>query len=433
MASIAEKQGGKTQDVNLNFDKLNVRELKTYLRNHGEHVSGNKSDLILRAKGVRDLGKRSIEDVNTYDVVSVRQRRFEKFLSPLGELLPDPLRLKNGWDSRVELMPSFSSSDLYNYLVLSKQRTLDTDPNNAKRQLKAKVYYEDRHVHSVRYHHISADCSHCYVNAKVIPSIPTQNMKQKPDYDVWVSLSKVTGRVHAAGCNCTAGEGESCNHVAAVLYALVDISEKKLEGLHASTSQECKWNQPRKRKLSPVKSQDMTFTKHKWIEHKKTTTIRQDATNAPDKSMVKPINVDRFAPKLCEHFPHAGWLLTQESVVNMTEESHVSVPPLHSVDFNYADTCDLKNEDCIRYFSEYFSALSISKEDCVTIEKNTRGQANNNMTFLILDPVLMVLFTLEMKLDFLKLSVLTSGGFPQYNRQREILNSVLRSRKEKLN
>ena len=59
-------------------------------------------------------------------------------------------------------------------------------------------------------------------------------------------------------------EGESCNHIAAVLCGLTDITEKKKEGLHASTSNTCKWNQPRKRKLSPKKSQDITFKKCKW-------------------------------------------------------------------------------------------------------------------------------------------------------------------------
>ncbi|KAH3754622.1 hypothetical protein DPMN_189302 [Dreissena polymorpha] len=45
--------------------------------------------------------------------------------------------------------------------------------------------------------------------------------------------------VHAAGCNCTAGEGESCDHVAALLYALVDITDNRKDGTGASTSKPC--------------------------------------------------------------------------------------------------------------------------------------------------------------------------------------------------
>ena len=82
--------------------------------------------------------------------------------------------------------------------MLSKERTCDGVSNKASRQLKANVFYEDRHVHSVLYHHINKDISHCYIRSKVIPSLPTTGKK---DYDVWTCLSTVTGRVHSAGCN----------------------------------------------------------------------------------------------------------------------------------------------------------------------------------------------------------------------------------------
>lgn len=35
-------------------------------------------------------------------------------------------------------------------------------------------------------------------------------------------------------------EGEGCNHIAALLYAIADITEKKKEGKLAPTSQKCK-------------------------------------------------------------------------------------------------------------------------------------------------------------------------------------------------
>ena len=61
-------------------------------------------------------------------------------------------------------------------------------------------------------------------------------------------------------------EGESCHHVAALLYALVDITSKQKDGLTAPTSTKCKWNQPRKRKQSPKKSQNLVFKKLRYDE-----------------------------------------------------------------------------------------------------------------------------------------------------------------------
>jgi len=54
-------------------------------------------------------------------------------------------------------------------------------------------------------------------------------------------------------------EGEGCNHIAALLYAIADITEQKRDGKLAPTSMKCKWNNPRKRKLSPKKSQDLAL------------------------------------------------------------------------------------------------------------------------------------------------------------------------------
>jgi len=105
----------------------------------------------------------------------------------------------------VTLIPDFSEKDLYNYLVLSRQRTFDNAPMGAVKQLKAKVFYEDNHVHSIRHSPINEHCSHCYVLCEVVPSMPTADTKKNPDYSVWISLSKLTGQVHAADCICPAG------------------------------------------------------------------------------------------------------------------------------------------------------------------------------------------------------------------------------------
>ncbi|XP_052799423.1 uncharacterized protein LOC128231042 [Mya arenaria] len=223
------------------FDKLSVRELKIYLRDRGAHVSGNRPKLIKHARGLVQIGKRTLKEINIQDNNNKLERQEELFTTPLGEKLPEPGSLKGCWEDDVLKIPFFRTQDLYNYLVLNRSRTFDNQNMNARKQLKAKVFYEDGHVHSVKYNQISHKCSHCYVRAKVIPSLPGSDVKKK-DYEPWACLSKVSGKVHAAGCNCAAGEGESCNHDAAFLYALVDIGCKQKDGLNASTSTKCKLN-----------------------------------------------------------------------------------------------------------------------------------------------------------------------------------------------
>ena len=51
--------------------------------------------------------------------------------------------------------------------------------------------------------------------------------------------------------------GEACNHVVALMYALADLTTKKVYGKLASTSKQCVWNafnNPRQRKPSKSRS-----------------------------------------------------------------------------------------------------------------------------------------------------------------------------------
>lgn len=189
---------------NLDINKLKVPELKLFLRDHGLPVSGSKHELIERAIGANELGKKSIHELKKLDENFKRDRNLDRLVSPLGEKLPALSELKSGWIDDISSIPCVTNNDLYNYLVLNNNRTFDSKPVGAKRQLKAKVFYSDRHLHSVKFHEIDTKLSHCYVKALVIPSIPTQK-ENKKDYIVWACLSKITGQVHAAGCDCAAG------------------------------------------------------------------------------------------------------------------------------------------------------------------------------------------------------------------------------------
>lgn len=56
-----------------------------------------------------------------------------------------------------------------------------------------------------------------------------------PPAECWIliqavkSLEKEPGEIHSAHCDCTAGAGETCTHVAAILYALCYARETCLD------------------------------------------------------------------------------------------------------------------------------------------------------------------------------------------------------------
>lgn len=175
-------------------------------------------------------------------------------------------------------------------------------------------------------------------------------------------------------------EGESCSHIAGLLYGLVDLSEKKADGLHSSTSRECWWLKPGKRKLSPKKSDELTFKKHKFCNEP------IEKTNCAKKSnrqeiKVKPVNISNFAAKLSAGNTDAAWLYThknfipKKSLVNVTSDKEL--PQLHSINFMYRDSLDLSSPACMENFNSYFSNLKISESESATILQMTVGQTEN--------------------------------------------------------
>ena len=123
------------------------------------------------------------------------------------------------------------------------------------------------------------------------------------------------------------------------MHLPLDMSDKKEEGLHASTSKMCKWNMPRKRKLSPKPSQDLVFKKHKFSgDHD----FDQNTTNFPiirrkaNLQTVKPVHIPTFCQHLRECAPNAALLLTCEQS-NTEHAEPIKIDNLHDIPFMYSD------------------------------------------------------------------------------------------------
>ncbi|XP_033745803.1 uncharacterized protein LOC117331294 [Pecten maximus] len=373
MADRSNSINKENEDVNLQtIDWLTVQELKSFLRQHDQPVSGRSTELKERAKGVLKLGIRRKDILQREDERQSTLYQARKFVSPLGEILPHPSTLKN-WTDNVRQIPVFLEDALYNYLVLNRQRTFDNAPMGAVKQLKAKVFYEDSHVHHIRYSPITDLCSHCYVSCKVVPSMPTADVNKSPDYSVWICISKQTGQVHAADCNCPAGNGESCNHVAGLLYGLVDITEKKQSGELAPTAEPCKWSQPKKRKLSPKKAEQMKFRKCTNTGN----ADKSDYTSFRPSGVQPPLDRDSFLAEMKEVLPNAGYTKLfpkQKAPEHVLQECCLPEPK-----FNFHDSVDLSSSACQIEFDNYVQDLIDNSACTDTIEGLTKGQSKNDV------------------------------------------------------
>ena len=88
---------------------------------------------------------------------------------------------------------------------------------------------------------------------------PSQKLREKPRND-WVLCSK-NGDVICANCSCTAGFGECCNHVVAILYKVEYANSHSLID-PACTGIACAWNKSTQREAMPQKVKDLVLKKH---------------------------------------------------------------------------------------------------------------------------------------------------------------------------
>ena len=99
-------------------------------------------------------------------------------------------------------------------------------------------------------------------------------MRKDRVYKIIMRINDGSGEIQFSKCGCVAGKGPraSCKHIASVCYALENFSRVFLdEPEHlACTDLLQKWNQPRKRRLSPKKISELDFAIESHNNKKKT-------------------------------------------------------------------------------------------------------------------------------------------------------------------
>lgn len=146
--------------------------------------------------------------------------------------------------------------------------------------------------------------------------------------------------------------------MAAVLYMVVQLAEKRQQGLLVCTSNPNKWLQPRKRVISPQKVCDRPLRK-------------QSKYSAKAKVV---LDVNRLKNKLEVCCPQAGLVHTMNDP-DQINNRHVEVK-LPPVTFSFADWIDLKTKQAD--LENYADSLVMSQSERDEVELVTRGQKSSS-------------------------------------------------------
>ena len=131
-----------------------------------------------------------------------------------------------GWTLSLDKLPHFNEGYLDDKLIHESQTMPDKlKPNAHRNKMHGYKLWKEGFVSKVR---VKPNISHSGFVLLLVKSFVSASMKSTK-YTVYCHLNQNTGKVVHAKCNCKAGQGGCCKHVAALLYTILDYSNLNLK------------------------------------------------------------------------------------------------------------------------------------------------------------------------------------------------------------
>ncbi|KAH3709720.1 uncharacterized protein LOC127857083 [Dreissena polymorpha] len=297
--------------------------------------------------------------------------RYENKLAIVGGV--DPYECKEQWSEDVGILPSVTYPDIVNYLIFTPSR-FKIDDLKAWKSLEAvnqlcSGWVRDRVAISKGQHVI--------VKTKVFHS---QRLREKP-LQPWV-IAKPDGVVAAAHCDCMAGLGEACTHVAALLFSIMAAVEVRDSA--TATEGPCKWKPPLTSKTVHYKEvSDIDFTSKKLAARKLMDTSESVATPTVRRANVTKATESDFLA-FCEQ---ASKLKRKPALLSVVEPYADSFIPTADKKDLPKPLTDLRNPELIgkdiETVKKHCEVVTIlcSSIQAANVEEETRGQAKSSLWF----------------------------------------------------
>ena len=191
----------------MNFEiisKMNVEELKYFLRMRGLKVSGRKEDLVARVFTAKE---NNVQPSKTAQEVEMKiQQEYCDKLVVNDVFIPDPYSLE-GWLSEedgIRLWPSILYPDIFNHLTFNPAGLASKYLSDYKNS-KAFSYFINRWLGLISYHSIDESSPYCFLKTDCQPS----ERLNDPPHKLWICIKKRGAKIHCAHCSCMAGMSQT--------------------------------------------------------------------------------------------------------------------------------------------------------------------------------------------------------------------------------
>jgi putative phage-type endonuclease len=265
------------------------------------------------------------------------------------------------WSDDMKLWPPLEFGDIYIYLIESK--ACDKEQMKCYKSLEGHVYLSNGWVSTV--FHSKPQSELHFLKAYVRPS---QSVNDK-EHCAWVCVDS-SGCVKAGGCSCVAGKGETCSHVAAVLFKVEMAHRLGLSG-SACTDNSNLWNKGTKRNVEPVRLSGMKIKKSQLFDGV-TVSARTEAITS--KIFPHPLDSEKLQEFVANSsvkdlFFAEGTLIKKIITTEVVHQAQHASQRQHGEHSNSL-SCSI----CTRFFNKY---IKLSASNRKAIEVRTRNQDNS--------------------------------------------------------
>ena len=233
--------------------RMNVDELKKFLRLRGMKVSGKKAELVAR---VFCAYENDVQPTKTAEEVERELgNEYQAKLVIDDNCIPDPFVLNSGWlneENGITSWPMISYPDIFNFLMFFPSELGSSELNDYK-SCKAYSYFINGWLGPISYHPIDEKSKFCLLRADCRPSQRLNDTRHK----IWVCVSKSDHKIKKAHCSCMAGMSETCNHVAALFFRVEAAVTSGLTN-PSCTAKSCEWL-PNRKDVKPIKLKDINL------------------------------------------------------------------------------------------------------------------------------------------------------------------------------
>jgi len=250
------------------FLSWTTTSLKDYLALRGLKQSGSKSELVARAFAAYEYKIPS--KFNQEEIYKALKEEYGRRLR-VHKIETDPNNIKESdWLNNVREWPEIDEGKTFSYIL--RVKAVDVDYIGVYKDQKAYSYWKSGFVDAVYVSKCPKNDKHYFLKGHVCPSQRLRN----DDYRVIIFVEgKKDPKILSSWCTCTAGAGEVCNHVIAVLYK-VNYAHQNNYISPACTSMPQGWNIGTKKEVEPCKISDLTLRKDKKTKNETTRNTEED-------------------------------------------------------------------------------------------------------------------------------------------------------------